>query len=187
VPTTIGAPLAICSSAGAGLALELAGQPGDFDAQRFEPALEGDEVLLGEDLGGRHQRDLITGLQRLQRGQGGNHGLAGADVALYQAHHRFVLAEVVGDFVATRCWAPVGLEAQVGQVLRRQARGLGQHRCTQAAQAFAQALLGQLMGQQLFEGQAVLGPVLAFGKFIDVGVGRWIVQVADGVVSGANW
>jgi uncharacterized protein YaaW (UPF0174 family) len=71
--------------------------------------------------------------------------------------------------------------------LRRQARGLGQHRCAQAAQAFAQALLGQLMGQQLFEGQAVLGPVLAFGKFVDVGVGRWIVQVADGVASGANW
>jgi hypothetical protein len=32
-------------------------------------------VLFGEDLGGRHQRDLITGLQRLQRGQGGDHGL----------------------------------------------------------------------------------------------------------------
>jgi hypothetical protein len=55
VPTTIGVPLAICSRRHAVLALELAGQPRDFDAQRFEPALEGDEVLLGEDLGGRHQ------------------------------------------------------------------------------------------------------------------------------------
>jgi hypothetical protein len=84
VPTTIGAPLAICSRRRAVLALELAGQPRDFDAQRFEPALEGDEVLLGEDLGGRHQRDLVTRFQRLQRGEGGDHGFARAHVALNQ-------------------------------------------------------------------------------------------------------
>ncbi|MNP05371.1 hypothetical protein D3C76_973200 [compost metagenome] len=82
------------------LALELAGQPGDFDTQRFEPALEGDEVLLGEDFGGRHQGDLITGFQRLECSQRGDHGLARADVALNQSQHGFVLAEVVGDFVA---------------------------------------------------------------------------------------
>ena len=68
----------------AALALELAGQPGDFQAQRLQPALEGDEVLFGEDLGGRHQRYLIAGLQRLQGSQGGDHGLAGADIALDQ-------------------------------------------------------------------------------------------------------
>ena len=40
---------------GAGLALELAGQPGDLDAERFEPAAEVEKVLLGEDFGRRHQ------------------------------------------------------------------------------------------------------------------------------------
>ncbi|MNT02006.1 hypothetical protein D3C72_1364930 [compost metagenome] len=49
-------------------------------------------------------------------------------------------------------------------------------------QAFAQALLGQLVGQQLFKGQAVLGPVLAFGKFVDISIGGWVVQVTDGIV-----
>jgi hypothetical protein len=54
-------------------------------------------------------------------------------------------------------------------------------------QAFAQALLRQLMGQQFFEGQAVLGPVMAFGEFVDIGVGRRVVQVADRIASGASW
>ena len=40
------------------------------------------------------------------------------------------------------------------------------------------------MGQQLFEGQAVLGPVMTQGQLIDIGVGRWVVQVADRVVQG---
>jgi hypothetical protein len=35
------------------------------------------------------------------------------------------------------------------------------------------------MGQQFFEGQAVLGPVMAEGEFIDVGIGGRVVQVAD--------
>jgi hypothetical protein len=38
------------------------------------------------------------------------------------------------------------------------------------------------MGQQFFEGQAVLGPVMAEGEFVDIGVGRRVVQVADRIV-----
>ncbi len=128
--------------AGAGLALELAGQPGGFDAQGGQPALEIDEVLFGEDLGRCHQCHLIARFQRLQGGQGGDHGLARANIALDQPQHRFGLAEVVG--------------------------------------------LGQLMGEQLFEGQAVLGPVMAEGEFFDIGIGRWLVQVADRIVQGGQ-
>ncbi|MNT99956.1 hypothetical protein D3C72_2429460 [compost metagenome] len=50
---------------GARLALELAGEPGDFDAQRLQPLAEIDEVLFGENFRGRHQRHLVAGLQGL--------------------------------------------------------------------------------------------------------------------------
>ncbi|MCY1423266.1 hypothetical protein D9M71_389740 [compost metagenome] len=168
--------------ADASLALELAGQPGHFDAQRLQPAFEGHEVLFGENLGRGHQRDLIASLQSLQGGKGGNHGLAGADVALDQAQHRLGLAEVVGNLVADPLLGAGRGEAEVGQVLLGQACRLGQYRCPLRPQAFAQALLGQLVGQQLFKGQAVLGPVLAFGKLVNVGISRWVMQVADGIV-----
>ena len=143
-------------------------------------------MLLGEDLGGGHQCHLIASLQRLQRGQCSDHGLAGTHVALHQAHHRFVLAKVIGNFVGYPLLRAGRLETKVGQVLRLKVRGLGQYRRTQAAQAFAQALLRQLVGQQLFEGQAVLGPVLAFGELVEVGVGRRVVQVAYGFVQGCQ-
>ena len=97
---------------GARLALELAGQPGDVDAQRFEPAAEVEEMLLGEDFRGRHQRHLVAGLQRLQGGQRGDHRLAGADVALHQAQHGFGLRQVVGDLGAHAPLRAGGREAQ---------------------------------------------------------------------------
>ncbi len=144
--------------------------------------LEGDEVLLGEDLGRGHQRDLVAGFQRLQGREGGDHGLARADVALDQAQHRFLLAEVVGDFIADALLGSGRGEAEVGQVLRRQAGGLGHRWGAQGAHAFAQALLGQLMSEQFFEGQAVLGPVVTKGQLIDIGVGGRVMQIADRIV-----
>ena len=51
-------------------------------------------MLLGEDLGGRHDRRLPAVLDRLQRGERRDDGLAAADVALQQALHRVRLGEV---------------------------------------------------------------------------------------------
>jgi len=39
------------------------------------------------------------------------------------------------------------------------------------------------VGQQFFEGQTMLGPVMAEGEFVDVGIGGRVVQVADRVGS----
>ncbi|MNJ42093.1 hypothetical protein D3C77_370440 [compost metagenome] len=172
----------LLQGAGAGFALELAGQPGDLDAQRLQPALEGHEVLFGENLCGGHQRHLIACLERLQGRQGRDHGLAGANVTLDQAQHRLWLAQVVGNLVADPLLCARRCKAEVGQVLLRQARSLGQHRSPLRAQALAQALLGQLVGQQLFKRQAVLGPVLTLGKFVHISIGGWVVQVTDGIV-----
>ena len=126
----------------AGLALELAGQPGDFDVQRLEPLAEVEEMLLGEDLGRRHQRHLVAGLYGLQGGEGGDHGLAGADVALHQAQHRLVLGQVVGDLRADPALRAGRLEAEVGKEAFRQAAGRRQARRCLRAHGFAQALQG---------------------------------------------
>jgi len=42
------------------------------------------------------------------------------------------------------------------------------------------------MGQQFLEGQAVLGPMPAFGQLVEVGIRRWPVQVAQGLVQRAE-
>ncbi len=51
-------------------------------------------VLLGEHLGGRHQRSLVTTLHRGEHRADGNEGLARADVALQQPVHRVRSGEV---------------------------------------------------------------------------------------------
>lgn len=87
-------------------------------------------MLLGEDLGRCHQRHLITGFQRLQGGEGGDHGLARAHIALDQAQHGLLLAEVVSDFIPDALLGTGRCEAEVGQVLRGQAGGFGHRRRT---------------------------------------------------------
>ena len=54
-------------------------------------------VLLGEDLGRRHERDLEAVLHRDDRGQQRDDRLAGADVALQQPLHRPRLLHVGDD------------------------------------------------------------------------------------------
>ena len=93
-----------------------------------------------------------------------------------------MLAEVVGDLGADPLLGAGGGEAEVGQILRRQPLGLGQCRGVLVAQAVAQALHRQLMGQQFLEGQAVLRPMPAFGQLVEVGIRRRPVQVAQGLV-----
>ena len=45
-------------------------------------------VLLGQHLGRRHEGALVAALHRSEQRRHGDHGLAGADVALEQAVHR---------------------------------------------------------------------------------------------------
>ena len=55
-------------------------------------------MLLGEDIGGRHEGNLVTVLDGLQRSERGNNGLAAADIAEQQALHRVRLREIAADF-----------------------------------------------------------------------------------------
>jgi hypothetical protein len=75
---------------------EAAAQPGYVHAQRLEPRHQLAEVLLGQDFGRRHQRDLRAAGDGLRRGDGRHHGLAAAHVALQQAMHGVRFGQVGG-------------------------------------------------------------------------------------------
>ncbi len=75
------------------------GQQRDPEPRARQQPLHGREVLLGEDFGGRHERDLLPVLHREHRREHGNDRLAGTDVALQQAVHRMRALHVVGDLL----------------------------------------------------------------------------------------
>lgn len=69
------------------------------DAQRLEPGGDLPEVLLGEDLGGRHEGGLMTRGHGAQGGERSYDGLAAADVALNEAVHGTVRGQIGEDLV----------------------------------------------------------------------------------------
>ena len=69
-------------------------------------------MLLGEDLGRRHERDLQPVLHRDQRREQRDDRLSRADVALQQAVHRMRLLQVVDDFLQRLLLAVGQLERQ---------------------------------------------------------------------------
>ena len=74
------------------------GEQQGLEPQRGEPAREILGVLFGEQLRRRHQRDLKTGFDGVRGRERGDDGLAGADVALHQPHHRVRHREVRAHF-----------------------------------------------------------------------------------------
>ena len=84
------------------------------DGEPLEDPSDADAVLLGQHLGGRHQRRLMAALHGRQHGGDGHRGLADADVALEQPVHR-VRAGQVGLDVADGGDLALGqLEGQAG-------------------------------------------------------------------------
>ena len=78
------------------------GQQRDPEPRRLQQLRDAQEVLLGQDLGRRHERDLQAVLHRDQRGQQRHDRLAGADVALQQTIHRLRPLQVVDDLLQRR-------------------------------------------------------------------------------------
>ena len=75
-----------------------AGEKRDPKARGLEQPPDVDVMLLGEDLGRRHERDLEAVLHRHQGGHQRNDCLAGADVPLEQPVHRDRPLHVFHDF-----------------------------------------------------------------------------------------
>ena len=75
-------------------------------------ALEGQEMLLGEGLGRRHERSLMAPLDRTQKRVESHHGLARADVPLEEPLHGLHISEVVSDLRDCRLLLGRQLERQ---------------------------------------------------------------------------
>ena len=168
------------------LALPAAGQPGDGDAERRQPADQLLQVLLGEDLGRRHQRALPAGVDRARRGERRDDRLAGADVALQQAVHRHGAAEVGVDLGGD---APLR-RASAGTAARRAARRAAPPRRggeRRRALALALALgeqLRELLREQLLELEALPGRMRAVLERRGVEPGRRLVQAVERLAQG---
>ena len=69
----------------------------DAHPERAAQLVDGQEVLLGEGLGGRHERRLPAGLDGAEERVERDDGLPGADVSLEQAVHRSSPREIGVD------------------------------------------------------------------------------------------
>ena len=130
------------------LALELAREPGNVDFEGCEPLLERAVVLLGEDLGGGHHGHLIVAGNGCQRGHGGYHCLAGADITLHQAQHGHFTGQVSADFIN---YATLGTGQREGQLSEKpslQAASTGEGRCTVLLNLLAYLLQAETMSEQ---------------------------------------
>ncbi len=149
------------------LARDLACEPCHPHAQGFEPATQVVEMLLGQQLGRRHQGGLLADFHCLHRGQRSHHGLAAADVALYQPQHGRGFAEVRLDLVED---APLRTGEFEGQGLAQLA---GQRRAAQRGRRMrllrqALAAQAQVMGEELLQCQAPLRRMAAGEQCGDV-------------------
>ena len=90
-------------------------QPGGGDAQRLQPADQLAKVLLRQNLGRCHQRALPAGVHAFGGRQCGDHGFAGADIALQQAVHGDVAGQVERDFATNALLRSGQLEGDDGQ------------------------------------------------------------------------
>ncbi len=167
------------------LALAAAGQPGDGDAERRQPADQLLQVLLGQDLGRRHQRALPAGVDGDAGGERGHHRLAGADVALQQAMHRQRPRQVGGDLVGDAALRLGQAKRQVAQ--QRVVAAAADRRERRRALRLALALglqLRQLLRQQLVELEALPGRMRAVFERLGVEPRRRLVQPAQGLAQG---
>ena len=88
--------------------------------------LDGQEVLLGERLRGRHERALVAVLDRAQQRVEGNDRLPGADVPLEQPLHRSLGCEIAVDLGDRLLLLGVSVERE-----RRAVAGQRAPRCSQ--------------------------------------------------------
>jgi hypothetical protein len=128
--------------------------------KRLEPVGELAVVLLGEDLGGRHQHRLAAVLGRLQHGQRGDAGLAAAHVALQQALHRMGRGEVAAISEKARRWAPVSAKGSCSSNSRVSVSRCGRRRVLGPAGGVG-AAQGNLLGQQFIQLDALPGRMTA--------------------------
>ena len=159
--------------------LQLAGEKGDAQAERFQPAREVHGVLFGEQFGRRHQRALIAGARRGQQRGGGDHGLAGADVALHQPQHRPRLHQILRHLDQHPLLRASERERQLRLQRRLRLREGWQQRRRPALHLPAQQAHTQLVREQFLAAQAVLRGMGLGHQLAGVGVVGRLVDASQ--------
>ena len=163
VPTTIlTLPSAMAASASSPrLALLLARQPADLDAERLQPPGEVDGVLLGQQLGRRHQPHLTAVADSRSAASAATSVFAGAHIpctsriAGVALLRRSLLISATHPVLGTG-----GAERQSAEQLRHQG-GAGLRARASWVCAWARTFSTERVGQQLLQHQPLLGRVLA--------------------------
>ena len=160
---------------------EAAGEPGHLDPERLEPAPEAREVLLREQLGGRHQGDLALAGHRRHRGDGRDHRLAGAHVALHQPVHRPGPGEVGTHLPRHPALRGGQLERQrVDEAAHRRVAAV-ERRGVPAVDAAPHQAQRQVVREQLLEREAPPRRVREVERRPGACARRWPVDRAQGV------
>ena len=123
--------------------------------EALEQRCQAGVVLPRQDLGRSHQRPLPPGANRACQGDGGDRGLAAADVALQQAAHRPLAGDLVDDLGDGRFLVVGQREWQRTDDLCPGGIGYRDARRPQAGACLPCLCERQLEGEQLVERQAV--------------------------------
>ena len=169
------------SAFAARLALAAAAEPGDLDAQRLQPATSLAKCCSARISVGAISAHCQPASIATRRGQRGDHGLAGADVALQQAVHRHAGAARSATISSTtrRC-APVSANGSTASSFSCSAAATRGDLRRALQRAFARARqLRQLLREQLLELQALPRRMAAVFQRVQRDVGRRMVQVLD--------
>ena len=149
------------------------GQQGHRDTDRREPLPDIEIMLVRKDFRRGHQGNLVAGTDNQQRGDSGHHGLAGTDIALDQAQHRRRFQHVLADFCQDPLLRARQLERQVIQEGPDPAVSLvADNERGPRPDCFPDQAQAQVVRQQFFENQALLGRVVAVRQAVQVRIPR---------------
>ena len=144
-----------------------------------EQRREAPVMLLGEDLGGRHQRRLSSVLDRHQHRQQGDDRLARADISLQETAHRPGRGQVGDDLLEDLLLRAREVEGQHGRQLRAHRGG---RRVRDRPSLVAVTLPAQpereLQQEEFLEDESLVGPRRAGLVRLEVGPLGWEVDLA---------
>ena len=136
-------------------------------------------MLLGKDFCRRHNRGLFATGNCRQRRKRRHNGFAGTHIALHQPQHGNRLGQIGGNFIHYTALGAGQLKPQLHQKARLQTLIQIQASSAIGLGFAAQQQQTQMMGEQFFKRQALLVGMFTVHQLLDIGMSRWLVQVAQ--------
>ena len=153
----------------------------DLQSERMKPVAKIAPVLLGEQLGRRHERRLQAAARRTRGRRSRDHGLAAADVTLQKPQHWAPGHEVGVNFLQSAQLRGRQLEGQRLQEARRKALAVIDHARRIALHRALHELQAQMMREQFLKGESPLRRMASGGKFGEAHFAWRPMHVHEGV------